>query len=210
MTGLEGKRLLPSGLFRAGVRACDRVAAVFVRAGLSPNAVTVLGFLAGAASGALIAWEKPFAAWVALCLCGFLDVVDGQVAARTDRKTAFGGVLDSTLDRYAEFFIFCGLAHHFRGRWTTWLVWVAFFGAMMVSYIRARAEAARVEIRSGLMQRPERFVLLGTGLFLGTVFKVFDAAMTAALAAVALLAHATAVQRLLAVRRAGWKPPKKG
>lgn len=208
--GLEGNRLLPAVLMRASARVCDGIAALFVRGRFTPNAVTVLSFLAGAACGALIAWERPFAAWVALCVSGILDAVDGRVAIQSGRKTRFGAVLDSTLDRYSEFCIFAGLAYHFRGRWTEGLVWVAFLGAMMVSYTRARAEATGVESRFGLMQRPERVVLLGSGVFLGAVFKIFDAAMAVVLGAIALLSHITAGQRLLAVRRAEPKPPGKG
>jgi CDP-diacylglycerol--glycerol-3-phosphate 3-phosphatidyltransferase len=71
----------------------------------------------------------------------------------------------------------------------------------MVSYTRARAEGLGVDCRVGIMQRAERLVLLFGGTFIGLVFKIFDPAMTAVLAFIALASNVTAVQRLAYVRR---------
>jgi CDP-diacylglycerol--glycerol-3-phosphate 3-phosphatidyltransferase len=72
----------------------------------------------------------------------------------------------------------------------------------MVSYTRARAESLGFECRKGLLQRPERFLLIGLAALAGGLFPVFDPAMIGALAAIALLSNVTAVQRTVLVRAA--------
>ena len=81
----------------------------FYRLGFSANTLTFLGLFLAAVSGALV-WRGRFTeAATALLLSGFLDMMDGSVARLSDSKTSFGGVLDSTLDRYGESFVFAGV-----------------------------------------------------------------------------------------------------
>jgi len=101
--------------------------------------------------------------------CGVLDLLDGGLARHTVGATRRGAFLDSVIDRYAEFFTFCGLGVFFSASWMVWIVVIGFLGSMMVSYARARAEGLGVECRGGLMQRGERYVLLGVSSFLSTV-----------------------------------------
>lgn len=101
--------------------------------------------------------------------CGVLDLLDGGLARHTVGASRRGAFLDSVIDRYAEFFTFCGLGIFFSTSWLVWIVVVGFLGSMMVSYARARAEGLGVECRGGLMQRGERYVLLGISSFLSTV-----------------------------------------
>jgi phosphatidylglycerophosphate synthase len=203
-------RFLPRGIVRFGNRSFDRMAMALVRLKITPNTLTVAGLLAGAAGGAFLAFGRPSPAFIAILLCGIFDVVDGRVAVRTNAETRFGALLDSTLDRYSEFFLYAGLAYHFQGRWPSWLAWLAFLGSAMVSYTRARAEGLGLDCRIGLMQRRERFLILGTGVLAGVLVPVFDAAMMIALGLIAFLANITAVQRILYVRRADRSNSRKG
>jgi len=106
--------------------------------------------------------------WLMLA-CGVLDLLDGGVARRTAQASRRGAFLDSVIDRYAEFFTFCGLGIFFSASWVVWVVALGFLGSMMVSYARARAEGLGVECRGGLMQRGERYVFLGVTSFSSTV-----------------------------------------
>jgi CDP-diacylglycerol--glycerol-3-phosphate 3-phosphatidyltransferase len=198
----EAFRFLPKSLLRWGANLGERISLVLAGLKLSPNVLTGLGLLAGTAAGLLFFLERPLWAWLALFVCSALDVLDGKVAVLTNRTSAFGAILDSTLDRYSEFFIYLGLAFHFRSHWGLWLAFFAFLGSMMVSYTKARAEGLGFACRIGIMQRAERMVLLGTGALLGSVFKIFDAAMITALALIALFSNITAVQRILSVKKA--------
>ena len=97
---------------------------------------------------------------------GFLDMLDGQVARRQNRVTAFGAFYDSTLDRYADMALYMGLLVYYSvsGR-TPYVVLaaVATAGSVMVSYARARAESLIPLCKVGFMERPERLVLLIIG-----------------------------------------------
>jgi CDP-diacylglycerol--glycerol-3-phosphate 3-phosphatidyltransferase len=189
--------------FDAGVtRAACAAASVFVRLGWSANAMTVLSLFAAAAGGVCFALGRPFPASAAILVCGILDGLDGKVAAATGTASAFGAILDSTLDRYAEAFLFLGLAVFFRRRWILWLALAALVGAFMVSYTRARAEGLGFDGRAGMMRRAERFLLLGLAAFIGSLAPVFDEAMIAALGAIALFSNITAAQRAARVRSA--------
>jgi CDP-diacylglycerol--glycerol-3-phosphate 3-phosphatidyltransferase len=183
-------------------RFAGRAARIFVRLGFRADGLTVLGLAAGAAAGALFGLDRPFLASTAILVCGISDGLDGKVAALRGTTSAFGAFLDSTLDRYGEAFIFTGLAVHFRHVWALWLALAAMVGAFLVSYSRARAEGLGFECREGLLQRPERFLLIGLTALAGGLFPVFDPAMIAALAVIALLSHVTVIQRTVLVRNA--------
>ena len=183
-------------------RFAGGAARIFVRLGFKADALTVLGLAAGAAAGALFGLDRPFLASAAMLVCGICDGLDGKVAALRGTTSAFGAFLDSTLDRYAEAFIFTGLAVHFRRGWALWLALAAMVGAFMVSYTRARAEGLGFACRKGLLQRPERFLLIGLTALAGGVFPVFDPAMIGALGVIALLSNVTVIQRTALVRSA--------
>jgi phosphatidylglycerophosphate synthase len=205
MTTVNGQnartfRLLPRGIMEATVRFFDRASVFFVRRHIHPNTLTYLGFAAGVAVGLAYLFERPVWALVLILACGTLDILDGKVAVNSNRKSLFGAILDSSFDRYSEFFIYAGIAYHFRGGWVVWVVFTAFLGSTMVSYTRARAEGLGIDCRVGIMQRAERMVLLFAGTFIGLVFKVYDPALTVVMGLIALVSNITAFQRVAYVR----------
>ena len=100
--------------------------------------------------------------WLTI-LAGSLDVLDGGVARRTGIASARGALVDSLVDRCAEFATFLGLGAYFPATWVLLAVATAAFASLMVSYIRARAEGLGLDLRQGGAQRPERYVILGFG-----------------------------------------------
>ncbi|WP_456433396.1 CDP-alcohol phosphatidyltransferase family protein [Thermosulfuriphilus sp.] len=173
------------------------LARLFHRLGISPNTVSVLGFLGCVLVGVLIGFSQLFWAGIALSLFGPLDAVDGLLARTTSQKTKFGAFLDSTLDRYAEIAIFTGFLVHFH---TQGLLWaqvatiLALSGSLLVSYTRARAEGLGVECRVGIFTRFERIL----AIIIGLVFSLEGAVVVA----LALLANLTAIQRIFHVYKA--------
>jgi CDP-diacylglycerol--glycerol-3-phosphate 3-phosphatidyltransferase len=142
------------------------------RTGITPNAVTWASFFLGAATGVAFAMNHLYTGLALGLVMGFADIVDGQLAKEFGGETKFGGVLDSTIDRYNEFFVFAGYAWRYAslGR-EIWIIpcALAFFGSVMISYIKSRAETAGYECKVGRLQRPERLTVLAIGtLFLGT------------------------------------------
>lgn len=98
-------------------------------------------------------------------------MLDGALARATKQSSLFGAFLDSTLDRYSESITFLALAYYYSGtsgnRAELVLIFVILVGSLMVSYTRARAEALNIECNAGILQRPERVILLIAGLLIG-------------------------------------------
>lgn len=145
--------------------------------------------------------EKLLWAGILIIICGIFDILDGKVAIRTNQKSLFGAIFDSTLDRYSEFFIYLGLAIYFRNHWGIWVAIFAFLGSTMVSYTRARAEGLGLICKIGIMQRAERMVFLSLGTIVGSLFKIFDPVMIGVLGMIALFSNITAFQRTFYVRK---------
>ncbi len=145
-----------------------------VRWKVSPDVFNYLGAFFGLLSGvAFYFGELSVAGWMIL-LGGSMDIFDGRIARARGLANARGAFMDSTLDRFAETFTFCGVALFFVN-WPLALLAsvLALGGSMLVSYARARGEALGVSCKEGLMQRAERLVLLALA-------SLFDGAVTGA------------------------------
>jgi CDP-diacylglycerol--glycerol-3-phosphate 3-phosphatidyltransferase len=186
------------------------VASFLISLKVHPNAISVLALLAGLGAGLLFFFQKTLWAGIVIIICGLLDILDGKVAVGSNRKSLFGAIFDSTLDRYSEFFIYLGLALYFRNYWALWLPIFAFQGSTMVSYSRARAEGLGIQCKVGIMQRAERMVFLSFGSIGGSLFKVFDPVIIGVLVLIAIFSNITAFQRTFYVRKLERKnKPKK-
>jgi len=144
-----------------------------IAAGFSPFVFNVIALMLGIAAGGLYATgHLASAGWMVL-LSGLADVMDGEVARGTNVADARGAFIDSTLDRFSEFFTFVGMAVLFgSGTGSLWVV-IALGGSLLVSYTRARGESVGVLCKFGVMQRAERMLLVGLA-------SVFDGAVGAA------------------------------
>jgi CDP-diacylglycerol--glycerol-3-phosphate 3-phosphatidyltransferase len=194
-------RLLPKQLSTFADNSADSIANLFIRLKFTPNIISFIALTLGLAAGVLFALAHPLWAGVVIILCGFFDLLDGQVAVKTNKKSLFGAIFDSTLDRYSEFFIYLGIAYYFSHHWALWVCFFTFFGSYMVSYTRARAEGLGVECQIGIMQRAERLGLLAIGSVLGALFSAFDTVMIAVLITIAVVSNITAFQRIYHVKK---------
>ena len=149
-----------------GKWALDRIVAGIAATGINPNLLTFLGLVVNFGAAINFAVGNFRTAAAIIFFAGFLDMLDGQVARRQNRVTAFGAFYDSTLDRYADMALYMGLLVYYsvNGR-TPYVVLaaVATAGSVMVSYARARAESLIPLCKVGFMERPERLVLLIIG-----------------------------------------------
>lgn len=186
--------------FRTWLRFLIEPAAdALARSGISPNALTVMGAGAHVGVAWLLARGQLLAGAMLLLLTSGIDGIDGTLARRTGRVSAFGAFLDSSLDRISEILVYLGLLLY-AGSGAAgslgppiWLVYAAIGGSLMVSYIRARSEGVGFPTKVGLLTRFERMALLWLGLLAGR--------LTFVLALIALGAWFTALQRILDVRR---------
>jgi len=176
---------------------------------LSPNTLTILGFLVSVAAGVAFALGKPFEGGLLILFSGAFDSLDGGVARAKGKITPFGGVLDSVCDRYSDGLMFLGIiAGSVNGRLVlppvlqvdVWL-WAGFalIGSYLVSYTRARAESAGCRRMSiGIAERSERMIALA----LGALFNFLGWALVL----IAVFSHITVIQRVLRAKSILNKP----
>ncbi|MYE46737.1 MAG: CDP-alcohol phosphatidyltransferase family protein [Chloroflexi bacterium] len=191
-------RLLPS---RVPAVILDPIVRVLIALRITPNVITVVGFLGAVAAAALIATGELRSAGSAGPRAGALDLLDGALARATGRAGPVGALLDSTLDRASEAAVLFGVLLYQLDRGNNEeaaLVFVALAGSFLVSYVRTRAGELGSEVAEGLATRPERVLVLGVGLLTGWV--------RVALWILAIATALTAIQRLVlaigALRRA--------
>lgn len=188
-------------------RLTDPIVAVIARTGATPNQLSLLGFLGNLGAATLAARGEFLPAGLVMLGASALDLLDGALARATGRASAFGAILDSTLDRLSEAAVLGGLAFYFaqrNQREEIILCFAALAGSMLVSYLRARAHVQGLDLREGLFTRAERVLLLSGGLIISQV--------RIALWILAVMANATALQRLYVAwdrfRHDGATPPE--
>jgi len=138
------------------------VIALCVALKVRPLFFNLAGVVMGCLAGLLFAIGHTTLAGWAVLLGGIADIFDGRLARTLDVASPWGAFLDATLDRFAEVGVFVGLAVYFQASALGQaLVAAALGGSMLVSYARARGEAVGVSCRAGVLQRPERVLLLG-------------------------------------------------
>jgi len=187
-----------TGRMKAGARRLLRPAAQLIAdLGIPPTTLT----LAGLALSVLAGWSLGIGhlprAGILLALAGLCDMMDGAAARAGNRASRVGAFLDSTTDRYAEVLVFLGALHFYLVRsprgaeaGTATVILLALAGSLLVSYVRARAEAIGIDCEVGLLERPERLIILIVGLLLGpSAFRVL-------LWVLMVLSHFTAFQRI--------------
>ena len=171
--------------------------------GLTPNQVSAMGIVFAAVS-ALAYWKwqfhqfLPILAPLLLLASGFCDALDGALARLYGEATTFGGFLDSLLDRYADAIILCGII--LGGLCDPFWGLAALMGSLLVSYARARAEAAGVKMEAvGIAERAERLVILAIASFLSIAW--FEA-LGWGVIVLAILTNLTVLQRVIYFRKA--------
>lgn len=205
-----------------------------IKTGLTPNAVTIIGlilnmgvtviFIVGAEKGNR--GDLSYVGWAGFLVlfAGMFDMLDGQVARLGNMSSTFGALFDSVLDRYSELIMFFGIcfylvSHHYFI--SSIFAFGSLIGSMMVSYTRARSEGLGIENKGGLMQRPERVILIGLSAiscgivanFIGGDYKLYIPGIkyhvfetmsifTLPITIMAILTNITAINRLVDAKKA--------
>lgn len=215
-------------------KVIDPAVKVFIKLGLTPNMVTTIGFILniGVAVIFILGAEEgnrgdlSYVGWAGamILFAGLFDMLDGQVARLGNMSSKYGALFDSVLDRYSELVMFLGICYYLIGHHyflSSLFAFIGLIGSMMVSYVRARAEGLGIECKGGLMQRPERVVLLGVSALLcgvignyigggyklyipGIPFQVFESIsiFTIPITILAVLTNITAINRMRDSKRA--------
>ena len=147
---------------------------LLIRLKVTPNQITTLGFVINIIAAIVLIYGADHGSkgdltplgWGGglILFAGFFDILDGRLAREGNMTSRFGVLYDSVLDRYSELVMFLGICyflvahHYFLG---SLFGFIALIGSIMVSYVRARAEGIGIECKAGLMQRPERIIIIG-------------------------------------------------
>jgi CDP-diacylglycerol--glycerol-3-phosphate 3-phosphatidyltransferase len=172
----------------------DLAGKILARTPLTPNLLTLVGFVFAVATAWVLGTGHFFLGGFLVLLSGAFDILDGALARATGHITKFGGLLDSTLDRFSEAVIFLGLLAFYVDAGSfeeSLLVCAALIGSIMTSYVRARAEGLGLKCEVGIFTRPERVILLAIGLIANQMLVI--------LWIIAVLSNVIAVQRVVHV-----------
>jgi CDP-diacylglycerol--glycerol-3-phosphate 3-phosphatidyltransferase len=191
---MEQQQSLRTSLQLGIYKVIDPFVKLLIKLGLTPNAVTSIGFVLniGVAAIFILGGEEgnrddlSYVGWAGgmILFAGIFDMLDGQVARLGNMKSTFGALYDSVLDRYSELIMFFGICYYLVAQHyflSSIFAFIALIGSMMVSYVRARAEGLGIECKGGLMQRPERVVTIGvcaiicgvSSLYIGGNYKLY-------------------------------------
>ncbi|MEP6856926.1 MAG: CDP-alcohol phosphatidyltransferase family protein [Gemmatimonadales bacterium] len=201
-------------LKKGALRAIEPAISLLARHNVNPNAITTVGTLLTIAAGVVYGTGHIMTAGWIMVATAFFDVVDGEVARRTGRSTVFGAFYDSTLDRVADGALMAGLTvfyatnpiHH--NLYMMVMCLIGIIGTFLVSYTRARAESLGIDAKVGVMQRPERIVLLSAPQALFGLFWN-GWVLIGIVVLLSVTAWITAVQRIAFVHRFTQHPDSK-
>ncbi|HET6349120.1 MAG TPA: CDP-alcohol phosphatidyltransferase family protein [Candidatus Krumholzibacteria bacterium] len=183
-------------------RVLDPVVGGLASFGVSPMLVSAFGLAFSLWGAVVVARGSLLGGGVFLLIAGLCDVLDGDLARRLNRASAFGAFIDSLLDRVSEFAYFGGILMYVLRRpndvptYEPVVILIAMMGSVLTSYARARAEGLGYQCKVGVMERPERIGLLALGLIAGYRF------LMAVMMLLAISTLVTVVQRIRHVQRA--------
>ena len=177
------------------------IAAFLNRLGIRPNTVTLIGLAGTVGCSLLIGFGHMTWAGILLLIMGPVDAMDGALARMRNEASAWGAFVDSVTDRYSELFLFMGFLMYFMVHSNPLGILFAYLaaaGSVLVSYVKARADASKLDANVGLLTRVERYLVLIPGLIFSGLYPPLA---LIALIIIAVFANFTALQRIFRVRR---------
>ncbi|MEJ2588801.1 MAG: CDP-alcohol phosphatidyltransferase family protein [Deltaproteobacteria bacterium] len=179
----------------------SRIALFLLRHRITPTILTLTGLGINAVAAVFYYMGFIISGGFIILFAGVFDMLDGAVARAGGRAMPFGAFTDSVTDRYSDFIILGGILAYFAAKadaLMTVLTAVVLCGTFLISYVRARAELVIEKCAVGIMERPERIILLGIGSIFGFLH--------AALWILAITTHLTALHRIYYTRREAGGP----
>jgi CDP-diacylglycerol--glycerol-3-phosphate 3-phosphatidyltransferase len=188
---MDEQKSITGGIGAAGKRVFDSLVGLLASLRVHPNILTLMGLAINIF--AMVLFAKGIFTWAALVVlfAGMFDMVDGEVARRTQRVTSFGAFFDSVIDRYSDMLLLLGLIIWYAKIdriFYVGMTGLVLIGSVLTSYTRARAESLIPACKVGFLERPERIVLLIIGSLADR--------MAAVLWVMAILSNWTVSQRI--------------
>ena len=181
------------------------IAAFLNRLGIRPNTVTLIGLAGTVGCAVLIALGHMTWAGILLLVMGPVDAMDGALARLRNEVSDWGAFVDAVTDRYSELFLFLGFLIHFMlnpNPTGVLFAYLAAAGSVLVSYVKARADASKLDANVGLLTRVERYIVLIPGLIFSGLYPPLA---LIALIIIAVFANFTALQRIFCVRKDAYR-----
>lgn len=182
----------------------DAIVSFLKAQGITPNQLTLAGAALSLLTGVIYAKGYLFLGGIMLFVAGAADLLDGLLARTTGKTSTFGAFFDSVVDRYADFFVFAGLATYFVRNGEIFWFFVSLgviLGSVAVSYTKARAENFIKNCGVGTFGRAERVLILILASLITPLLKL-------ALLVLLVGTHATAIQRILHTQKALAETPQ--
>ncbi|HTP01767.1 MAG TPA: CDP-alcohol phosphatidyltransferase family protein [Anaerolineales bacterium] len=173
----------------------DPIARLLNRLGLTPITVTLIGVFGSVLAAVFVARGQITIGGIIMLIAWPIDALDGTMARLRGEASDWGAFVDSVSDRYSELIILGALLYYFAAHdqhITEVVTYAAAAGSVLVSYVKARAEAQSFSAREGLLTRAERYLILGPSL----LFNIPAIGVWI----IAILANITALQRIWFVR----------
>ncbi len=173
----------------------DPIASFLNRLGLTPITVTIIGVIGSSIAAFFIARGQISLGGLIMLIAWPIDALDGTMARLRQEASDWGAFVDSVSDRYSELIILGALLYYFTTQnqhLSEVVTFAAAAGSVLVSYVKARAEAQSFSAKEGLLTRAERYLVLGPSL----LFNIPAIGVWI----VAVLANFTALQRIYFVR----------
>jgi CDP-diacylglycerol--glycerol-3-phosphate 3-phosphatidyltransferase len=199
---IEQKKISFTDKMRVWFRWYYYPIAVFLnRIGIRPNTVTLIGLAGTVGCALLIGFGHMTWAGILLLFMGPVDAMDGALARMRNEASAWGAFVDAVTDRYSELFLFLGFLIYYMAHSNPigiLFAYLAAAGSVLVSYVKARADASKLDANVGLLTRVERYLVLIPGLIFSGLYPPLA---LIALIIIAIFANFTALQRIFRVRR---------
>lgn len=155
------------------------VVQLFIKLGITPNMITFFGFVLNLAAAVILIVGAEYGdrsnhnfvsiAGLIILFAGLMDMLDGRLARLSNMANKYGALYDSVVDRFSEMYMFLGICYYLVSHdyfLSSIFAFIAMIGSIMVSYTRARAEGLGVDCSVGVMQRPERILIVGVSAIL--------------------------------------------
>ncbi|MCH2508152.1 MAG: CDP-alcohol phosphatidyltransferase family protein [Dehalococcoidia bacterium] len=199
------QQMLSRTLKNQAGKALDPIGKAIGRLGIRPNHITIAGLILTFYAAWLLYNKDIYYAFLVGLIASLFDGADGLVARSTGTSSIRGGYLDAVIDRYADCVAFgtlilCGWMKPIEGleviSGEMWAI-IALAGAFQTSYSRAAAERLGVTQEGiGIIERPERWFLLGMGILIGELLGDVETIITWVVAFLAIFGNITVLQRM--------------
>ena len=177
----------------------EPIAGVFRALHVTPNVITLLGFLLNVVAAYLIIIDQVTWGGVVFLIAAGADAIDGTLARQIGIRNKFGAFWDSTLDRLSESIIIMAIAYGYAVNGDAMAVMIAFLAliaSFLVSYTRARGEGIGINVKVGVGTRVERFIIMAVALIFNGLYEHM---LLIGLGLIVVLAGITVLQRMWVV-----------